>query len=188
MPQIIMIITSAILTGLAQQPLGMGWLAWFSIIPFIIGIRNICSFKDHLKLGFTWGFFYNLTIIFWIAQNLGTNLTIGIISMFSAIILFSMNTILIVVAFYFIKRKFGQFSYLLLPFIWVSIEYIRSFGALANPWISLEFVDNPMEMYRIHCNPLELIDTPQSRGPTQCGRSECCVGSIFFLVRGCHLH
>ena len=137
MPQIIMIITSAILTGLAQQPLGMGWLAWFSIIPFIIGIRNICSFKDHLKLGFTWGFFYNLTIIFWIAQNLGTNLTIGIISMFSAIILFSMNTILIVVAFYFIKRKFGQFSYLLLPFIWVSIEYIRSFGALANPWISL---------------------------------------------------
>ena len=125
------------LTGLAQQPLGMGWLAWFSIIPFIIGIRNICSFKDHLKLGFTWGFFYNLTIIFWIAQNLGTNLTIGIISLFSAIILFSMNTILIVVAFYFIKQKFGQFSYLLLPFIWVSIEYIRSFGALANPWISL---------------------------------------------------
>jgi len=132
-----MVILSAILTGLSQQPLGLGWLAWFSLIPFIFGIQNICSFKEHLKLGFTWGFFYNLTIIFWIAQNLGTNLTIGIISMFTAVILFSMNTILIIVAFYFIKRRLGQFSYLLLPFIWVSIEYIRSFGALANPWISL---------------------------------------------------
>ena len=57
-----MIVTSAILTGLAHQPLGMGWLAWFSMIPFIIGIRNICSFKDHLKLGFTWGFFYNFNV------------------------------------------------------------------------------------------------------------------------------
>jgi apolipoprotein N-acyltransferase len=137
MPQTIMIILSAILTGLAHQPLGLGWLAWFSLIPFIFGIQKICSFKDHLKLGFTWGFFYNLTIIFWIAQNLGTSLTIGIISMFSAVILFAMNTILIMLVFYFIKRRVGQFSYLLLPLIWVSIEYIRSFGALANPWISL---------------------------------------------------
>jgi len=137
MPQLIMIILSAILTGLAQQPLGLGWLAWFSLIPFIIGIQNVCSFKDHVKLGFTWGFFYNLTIIFWIAQNLGTNLTIGIISMFSAVILFSINTILIVLVYYFLKRRIGKFSYLLLPFIWVSIEFIRSFGALANPWISL---------------------------------------------------
>jgi len=137
MPQFIMIIISAILTGLAQQPLGLGWLAWFSLIPLIIGIQNICSFKDHVKLGFIWGFFYNLTVIFWIAQNLGTNLTIGIISMFSAVILFAMNTVLITVVYYFIKRRIGQFSYLLLPFIWVTIEFIRSFGALANPWISL---------------------------------------------------
>ena len=79
MPQLLMIIISAILTGIAQQPLGLGWLAWFSLIPFIIGIRNICSVKDYFKLGFTWGFFYNFTIIFCIAQNLGTSLTIGII-------------------------------------------------------------------------------------------------------------
>ena len=137
MPQLLMIISSAILTGIAQQPLGLGWLAWFSLIPFIIGIRNIDSFIDHLKLGFTWGFFYNLTIIFWIAQNLGTNLTIGVISMFSAVILFSMNTVLITVAYYLIKRRIGQLSYLLLPFIWISVEYFRSFGAFANPWISL---------------------------------------------------
>ena len=132
-----MIILSAILTGLAQQALGLGWLAWFSLIPFIIGIQNVCSFKDHVKLGFTWGFFYNFIIIFWIAQNLGTNLTIGIISMFSAVILFSINTLLIVLVYYFLKLHIEKFSYLLLPFIWVSIEFIRSFGALANPWISL---------------------------------------------------
>ena len=132
-----MIITSAILTGLAQQPLGLGWFSWFSLIPFMITIRNISSFKDHLKLGFIWGNFYNLTIIFWIAQNLGTDLTIGVISMVSAVIFFSINTVLITVSYYFIKKQIGQLTYLLLPFIWVSIEYFRSFGALANPWISL---------------------------------------------------
>jgi apolipoprotein N-acyltransferase len=137
MSSLLMTFTSAILTGIAQQPLGFGWLAWFSLIPFIIRIRNICSLKDYFKLGFTWGFFYNLSIIFWIAQNLGTNLTIGIISMFSAVILFSMNVVLITVAYYFIQRSLGRLSYLLLPFIWVSVEYFRSFGSLANPWISL---------------------------------------------------
>ncbi len=132
-----MIILSGVVTGISQQPWGLGWFAWFSIIPFIFEIQKICSFKDHLKLGFIWGFFYNITILFWIAQNLGTNLFIGIISMFSAVILFSFNILIIMGIYYSIRIKIGQYGYLLLPVIWVCVEYIRSFGVLANPWVSL---------------------------------------------------
>ena len=57
--------------------------------------------------------------------------------MFSSVILFSLNIILVLSFSYFLKLKVGKYSYLFLPLIWVSVEYIRSFGTLANPWISL---------------------------------------------------
>ena len=131
------LIVSACLTGLAQQPLPLGWLAWFSLIPFILNIQKICSFQDHVKLGFIWGFFYSITVVFWIAQNLGTNFTIGIISMFATVILFACNFIILTILYYFVKQKLGKFTYLLLPIMWVVMEYLRSFGTLANPWMSL---------------------------------------------------
>ena len=137
MNNIITIIISATLSGIAQQPVGLGWLAWFSLIPLFSFINNTCRFIEFIKIGFVWGFFYNLTILFWIAQNLGTNLLIGVISMFSSVILFSLNIILVLSFSYFLKLKVGKYSYLFLPLIWVSVEYIRSFGTLANPWISL---------------------------------------------------
>ena len=36
MNNIITIIISATLSGIAQQPVGLGWLAWFSLIPLLV--------------------------------------------------------------------------------------------------------------------------------------------------------
>ena len=56
---------SAILMGLAQHPLGMGWFAWLSLIPFIFVLNRITEIKHYILAGFIWGFTYYLTVIFW---------------------------------------------------------------------------------------------------------------------------
>ena len=75
------LIISAILTGLAQQPLQLGWIARFSLVPFIFILNRIDSKKAYFKAGFIWGFVYYLTVIFWLAMNIGTTPIIGCISM-----------------------------------------------------------------------------------------------------------
>ena len=66
------LILSAFLTGLAQQPLHLGWLSWFSLVPFIFVLNRIESLKEFMKAGFIWGVAYNFTVIFWLAMNIGT--------------------------------------------------------------------------------------------------------------------
>ena len=75
----LLIIFSALMTGLAQHPLHLGWLTWFSIIPFIFVLNKLKRLKDFLKIGFVWGLIYNLTAIFWLAMNIGTTPFIGFI-------------------------------------------------------------------------------------------------------------
>ncbi|SVD77420.1 uncharacterized protein METZ01_LOCUS430274, partial [marine metagenome] len=48
----LLIIFSALMTGLAQHPLHLGWLTWFSIIPFIFVLNKLKRLKDFLKIGF----------------------------------------------------------------------------------------------------------------------------------------
>ena len=45
------LILSAFLTRLAQQPLHLGWLSWFSLIPFLFILNRIESLKDFIKVG-----------------------------------------------------------------------------------------------------------------------------------------
>ena len=80
------VLFSAFLTGIAQQPFYMGWLSWASIVPFIFVLTRLESLKDFIKVGFIWGTTYNLTVIFWLAINIGTTPLIGLISMLVAVL------------------------------------------------------------------------------------------------------
>ena len=89
------LIISAFLTGLAHHPLHLGPLAWFSLVPFIFVLNRITSLKHFIITGFIWGFIYYITVIFWLATNIGTTPLIGTISMIAAVLYCSLNIILI---------------------------------------------------------------------------------------------
>ena len=55
-------IISAILMGISQQPWGFGFLAWFSLVPFIFSIEKQKSLKDVIKQSFIWSFLYHLIL------------------------------------------------------------------------------------------------------------------------------
>ena len=106
----ITLIISAILTGLAQQPLQLGWLAWFSLVPFIFILNRIDSKKAYFKAGFIWGFVYYLTVIFWLAMNIGTTPLIGMISMLAAVLYCSLNIAVISLIMGFLKSYYSRNS------------------------------------------------------------------------------
>jgi len=134
----ILIILSAIMTGLAQHPIHLGWLAWFSIIPFLLVLNKLERLKDFIKIGFIWGIIYNLTVIFWLAMNIGTTPFIGLISMFAAVLYCSLNSIIICIMIGLIKSRYSQYWFWILPFIWTSVEYIRNMDLLTGgPWTAL---------------------------------------------------
>tara|TARA_B110000263_G_scaffold116356_1_gene101434 strand:+ start:16866 stop:18350 length:1485 start_codon:yes stop_codon:yes gene_type:complete len=135
--KLLFVLLSSILTGLSQQSYGMGFLVWFSLVPFIFVINKLSSFKDAFKFSFIWGFIYHLMTIYWLAQNIGTVPVIAFFSMLLGVFYLSFNTVLIILIWYYLKKYYQKYNLFLIPIIWVSIEYIKSYGLLAFPWISL---------------------------------------------------
>ena len=123
--------------GLSQQPLGIGWIAWFALIPLISILIEAESIKEHIKIGFIWGVVYHVVTIYWLAFNIGTTFIIGIISTVGAVLFLSLNTIAICILFFYLRRRIRFRPQFLIPIIWTSVEYFRSFGVLGFPWVSL---------------------------------------------------
>jgi len=129
---------SAVLMGLAQHSLGMGYLAWFSLVPFIFVLNRINEIKHYVLVGFIWGFTYYLIVIFWLANNIGTTPLIGMISMICAVLYCTLNLIFICLLIKILKYFFCEKWYWYFPFLWVSVEYIRNMDLLTGgPWTSL---------------------------------------------------
>ena len=86
---------SALLMGIAQHPMHLGFLAWFALIPLFYCLIRVNSWSDMFFIGFIWGFTYNLSTIFWLALNIGTSRPIAFISMIASITILTINSIII---------------------------------------------------------------------------------------------
>ncbi|MFQ6610379.1 MAG: apolipoprotein N-acyltransferase [Fidelibacterota bacterium] len=134
--QIVLISFSGILLGLAQQPLGIGFVAWFGLIPWIYSFRYLESLKSWIFSFFIWGFVYHLTTIYWLAFNIGTSRGIAIISLFATIVFLSTMILPAALIMWFVKKRWTNYIWIF-PIVWVVLEYFRSLGTLAFPWVSL---------------------------------------------------
>ena len=128
---------SAVLLGLAQHYSSLGFVVWFSLIPFLYLVHGLDSYKEIIKYTFFWGLLYHFTTIFWLSSNVGTDKISAIVSMIATILYLSTNTILIGVVWYRLKSFFPKYSIFLLAIVWTSIEFIKSYGLLAFPWVSI---------------------------------------------------
>ena len=132
-----LVVLSVCITGLSQHSLSLGYLAWFGLVPLLYVILNQNSYKSIFKFSFLWGFIYNLIVLFWIAMIVGTLLPVAIISMLCAVLIMSFNAILTCLIWYRIQNIFPSLRLIIFPIIWTSVEFIRSYGILGFPWISL---------------------------------------------------
>ncbi len=135
----ILTIISAILMGLSQQPWSLGFLAWFSLFPFFLIIEEQTTYKGIFKYSFIWSFIYHLIFFFWISDNIGLDSQIlRYLIMILVVLVLTINIFTIYGIYFYLKRKLN-FSIISLPFIIVSIEYVRSLGFYGSAWNSLAY-------------------------------------------------
>ena len=126
---------SGLLIGLAYPPSPLGFLAWFGLIPLIHILLN-SSISDSLKWSLITGIIVNSITVYWFGLNSGAGFTSAIISMIAAIMYLSIFWVILGLVSNWYHKKTG-YGLSIFPLLWVSIEYLRSFGPLSFPWINL---------------------------------------------------
>ena len=125
---------SGILIGLSYPPI-LGILALIGFIP-LIRIWLTSTVKDSMKYSFIAAILSNIISLYWIGLNSGASLLPVVISLIAAILYLSVFWIFLGGVVSFLKEKIKYVEYLI-PFLWVSMELIRSYGPLAFPWSNL---------------------------------------------------
>lgn len=97
-------------------------------------IANL-SAKEAFKAAYYFSFFFMLFSIYWLAivTPPGMVAAVFIVAMYYAIILFAFNRV-------YHYRKF--YGLVLLPFLWVGLEYFRTLSEFAFPWSDLGYTQS----------------------------------------------
>jgi len=131
---ILLLLLSAVLLELSFAPFNQYYTAFFALLPFLYVLDKS---KNGFLSGLIWGLFYCILSIHWLALNTGTFPWLATLSMLLASTFLALNYAAIGFLFKLVQRKSPLMAYLLFPFIWTSIEFLRSFGILGFPWLSI---------------------------------------------------
>ncbi len=130
---LLLIIISASLSAISFHPIGLHFLAWFSIIPFLFAVENLKP-SAAFKSGIIFGFFFALFSVFWIVF-VETPSGIKILMAFGLLVMF-----LYFGLYYGIGTLFARFNgWIFLPFILAGMEYVRGIGEIGFPWLSFGY-------------------------------------------------
>jgi len=138
---------SGILLSLALSPVGIGALAWIALVPLFIFLKNITTTQKQAVFGgLITGWIYAIVVLFplsslnaWWWTSQGGFLWNNKESIFSLFLLFVALCIggLFVIIFSLLYRRWSNNTLrdaLVIPFIWVSLEYIREWLVLGFTW------------------------------------------------------
>ena len=127
-------ILSGIIVGLSYLPIHLGFFVYFGFIPLIHTWVNETS-KTNFKSGFLFGITYNIISNYWIGENSGADFLVVQFSLICAVLYLSIYWAFL--GFIIGKIKSNSNIYLYIPLLFVSLEWIRSFGALGFAWGNL---------------------------------------------------
>ena len=127
-------LASGILMGLSYPP-GWGMFALFGLVP-IIRIWITSTPIISLKYSFLSAITCNIISLYWIGLNSGASIVPVIISLIAAILYLSIFWAILGYCISSLQKKYSRTIYLI-PFLWVTMEFFKSYGPLAFPWSSL---------------------------------------------------
>lgn len=118
---------SGMLLSLAFPKANQHWIAWFAIAPLMY-YTNRLRWKPALVAAFAFGFGFNICLLYWI----------GVFGRLPLVLL-SMIEALYVVLFAALAKAVGSRTLpwarlVLLPALWVSVEWLNSLWITAFPW------------------------------------------------------
>mgnify|MGYP005631640269 FL=1 len=148
-------IISGILIGFAYPPFP-GITAWFGFVP-LIHIWLSESPKESARWSFLSAVIANTISFYWIGLNSGASLFPVLLSLISCIIYLSSMWALVGFLLSHLNKRFGN-GLAMIPFVWVTFEWLRSFGPLGFPWANLAITQTKFLPL------IQIIDTTGSEG------------------------
>jgi len=127
---IISALTSGIFLTLALLGKNASLFAWFALVPLLFAIKNLGFFQS-VKLGFITGIIHFASCLYWLIYTMdyygGIPLyqSVGILFLFSAYLALYPAFFAGFTSLFSLKNRF---SFLFIPALWTSIEFIRGFG------------------------------------------------------------
>lgn len=128
-------VISGVLVGLSYPPLHLGFIMWFGLIPLIHVLLNVKP-GQAAKFAFLASITANFISLHWIGFNSGAGFIAVFASLIGAVIYLGIFWSGFGYLVSFIEKRNSK-GLLVLPFVWVAMELLRSLGALGFPWINL---------------------------------------------------
>ena len=139
---ILLSLLSGILLILSFPHFDLEFLAWFALVPVLYSIEGK-GFVDSFKLGFLTGTVSFLGILYWIIVAVHTYGNVPLILSALILLLLILYLSLFIGAFTFLARliqmRLRIQTILFAPFLWVALEYLRSFLLTGFPWANLGY-------------------------------------------------
>ena len=137
-----MSLLSGVLLILSFPDPNLEFLAWVALVPLFLSIEGKGLFQSFL-LGFSTGFVSFLGILYWIIVAVHTYGNVPLILSFLILLLLVAYLGLFTGAFTFLTRliqtRSGLQTVFFTPFLWVTLEYLRSFLMTGFPWADLGY-------------------------------------------------
>ncbi len=121
----------AFLLSLSFYPEYFGFLAWVSLVRPIMIFTSLEG-RAAFNAGYFFGFFFNLFCLYWV----------GLVSppgMVAAVLILAFYYAIAIALFVKVFRINKLYGYVILPFLWVGIEYFRTMYEIAFPWNELGY-------------------------------------------------
>ncbi|MBI5892995.1 MAG: apolipoprotein N-acyltransferase [Deltaproteobacteria bacterium] len=137
-------ITLAIVSGFALvfafPPFDIWLIAWFGIVPLFFAIHDKKPFERFL-IGFICGIVFFLGTVYWVVNSMtnygGVPVWASVLVLLLLVIVLSLYPA--VFGYLAFSLQPSAFSLLLVPCLWVSLEYIRTFLFTGFPWVLLGY-------------------------------------------------
>ena len=121
----------AFILAVAYLPLPFGFLAWFALARPLAILSKLHG-RELFRAAYFYSFLSNLFQLYWIAAVTPPG-------MVAAIFILSLYPTIIISIFARLYHKKKLLGLILLPFLWVGMEYFRSLLEIAFPWTDLAY-------------------------------------------------
>jgi len=128
-------ILSGFLIGVSFPPFKLGFFAWIGLIPFIRAVIRLTPWKA-AGVGYLAGFTTYVLTLHWLSFNIGASFPVVFAAMMAAAIYLAIFWAIFALLFSLIHLQSGA-GLVLMPFLWVALEYGMSLGPMGFPWVSL---------------------------------------------------
>ncbi len=143
---ILLAVLSGLMLSAGFPKPAMFYVAWAAFVPLFYAIGGK-SGKQAFALGFICGFVYSLTCLYWIDYAI---YHFGGFSFVLSCLIFALLCVIMGLyeaLFALAAQKLDSYPFLYvfgLPFVWVTLEWIRAFMISGFPWSNLGYTQTPL--------------------------------------------